>query len=107
MKFNLNRVFLSTSVTLLLLTDSVFGAETGIFKDAKGILADAAGTNKVNKVVESIEWALTLGSAVPAIFFMVMAGVKFSQERYGAAIGSFVGAVICGIATFVVTKVMA
>ena len=107
--FNLNRVFLSYFVTLYLLSGRVFAdppatPPSGVFSAARGILASQT---KVDAVVSSIEWGLKIGSAIPCVFFIVLAGVRFSQERYGAAIACFVGGVVCGIATFIVTTVMA
>ena len=100
---NLPYVILAMIVTSNLYADICDPVDQACLSAPQGILS---GNVKAGQAVSFINWLLMSVSMVGVIVFGMKAARKMSDEQWFSALGPGVGAIVCGLTTYIAYSVV-
>lgn len=84
---------------------TVYAAEGKKFiEEPKGLLE---GNEKANSAVSMLNWLLSGVSVIASILFLISGAARVNSGHYTAGLGSITGAVLAGIAAYLVSSFVA
>ncbi len=100
--------YLSFSLFMLVLNSKVFAQvcdpqDQACLTAPEGILK---GSAKANEAVNLLNWLLFSASMIGAISFGMKAAKRMSDEQWFGALGPGLGAITCGITTYVAYSII-